>query len=400
MINILLFAGLVLALGAIGGRIAHSLKLTGIVGYIFIGFLVGPILGLVNRLGLSGSFSSLWTMWTHLTLALVAFVIGAQLTISLIKHLGKPVLGMLFAESLCATFAVIIGITLFTGDLTLGLIFGAMAAATDPVATVGVLHEYHSKGPVTNALLTLVGWDDAIASTVVAIVSAVVIGILGGTATIGGVVATVIFRIFGGLFIGVVLGLLLVLVVTKIRDRESIFIYTLAIVLLGAGIAEYFDISLILTCMAIGITFINFLPRKGHFVRNLIEEIMPPLYVVFFVLVGMQLNFEMIETAGGLAAIYIMSRMFGKYGGISASARLLRAPRVFQKYLGFGMFSQGALALGLMALLGTKISKFSPSSSIPTLGITVITITTIAFEIIGPIGVRLAIKKAGETKRE
>jgi len=398
--DLLLFGGLVLALGLIAGKIAHSLKLTSIVGYIAVGFLLGPIFGVVGKLGLSNGFSYLWTGWTQLTLALVAFVIGSQLTISLIKQLGRPVIGMLFAESICATFAVIIGVTLYSGDLTLGLIFGAMAAATDPVATVGVLHEYHSRGPVTNALLTLVGWDDAIASTIVAVISAIVIGMLGGATSLAGTTGIILFRIFGGLTIGALLGVLLIFIVKHVRERDLVFISTLAIILLGAGASEYLDISLILTCMAIGIVFINFMPRRGTSVRTLIEEIMPPIYVFFFVLVGMQLDFGMVSVGGTLALIYIICRMIGKYGGISLSARALNAPRVFRKYLGFGMFSQGALALGLVALLGIRISEAIPNSNIPILGITVITITTIAFEIIGPIGVRYAIFRAGEAKRE
>jgi len=307
---------------------------------------------------------------------------------------------MLFAESMCATLAVIIGVTLFSGDLTLGLIFGAMAAATDPVATVGVLHEYRSRGPLTNALLTLVGWDDAIASTTVAVISAIVIGILGGTTSIIGTVGIVFFRIFGGLAIGAALGVLLIFIVKHVRERDIIFISTLSIILLGAGVSELLDISLILTCMAIGIVFINFTPYRGGSVRSFIEEIMPPIYVFFFVLVGMQLDFGMVTAGWALALVYIISRMVGKYSGISMSARILRAPKIFRKYLGFGMFSQGALALGLMALLGIRIESISPGSGLPVLGITVITLTTIAFEIIGPIGVRYAIMKAGEAKRE
>ena len=55
------------------------------------------------------------------------------------------------------------GIYLITRSVPMALIFGALASATAPAATVDVLAEYRAKGPLTTTLLAVVGLDDALA---------------------------------------------------------------------------------------------------------------------------------------------------------------------------------------------------------------------------------------------
>jgi Kef-type K+ transport system membrane component KefB len=169
---------------------------------------------------------------------------------------------------------------------------------------------------------------------------------------------------------------------------------------MGAGLAELLDLSLILTCMAIGIAMVNLSPATGGASRGLVEGIMPPIYIVFFILAGMQFEFGLLYLAGILAVIYIVCRVAGKVLGISLTAKFSGAPTTFRKYLGFGMISQAGVAIGLAALLTTELAGLPEGAILATLGITVILATTIVFEIIGPIGVRYAIFKAGEARRK
>lgn len=397
MFHVLLLVGLILILGGIIGRLTHHLKITAVVGYIVVGILLGPVLGATSLLGMSESaFSELWIVITNLTLALIAFVIGSQLTVSLIRGLGKPVIGMLFAESIGATVAVMIGTYLYTGNAATALILGSLAAATDPAAAVAVLHEYRARGPLSNALLMLVGWDDAVASTIVVISMTAVKSIMGVTVSAAHAILVPMFEILGALVLGSLIGIMLTLSMKRIVERESILVVSLAAILTAAGLSELFGFSLILTCMAVGIASINFSPQKGNTSRVLIEELMPPIYIVFFAMAGMHLRPDLLFGAGGMVLVYIICRMIGKWSGISLSARASGAPPVFQKYLGFGMFPQGGLAVGLMALFGTEIQTLPGGADLALLGLTVIMATTIVFEVIGPVGVRYAITKAGE----
>jgi predicted RND superfamily exporter protein len=64
------------------------------------------------------------------------------------------------------------------------------------------------------------------------------------------------------------------------------------------------------------------------------------------------------------------------------------------------MLPQAGVAMGLAALLTTELAAFSEGGELAALGITIALATTIVFEIIGPIGVRFAITRAGEARRK
>ena len=400
MLNLLLLTGIILAAGYLVGKATHGLRVTGVVGYILIGIILGPFLGVGEKLGISkAAFSEFWGLTTNFTLALIAFIIGSHFTARLLRGLGKSIVAMLLAESMGAFLVVALGVYLYTHDLVTTLLISSVAAATDPAASVAVLHEYRARGPLSTALLMLVGWDDAVASVIVVVALAAMKVLLGGEISISSAIAVPALEIVGGLALGAVIGGVLAFIVKRSRERETILVTTFASIFVGAGLAQLLDLSLILTCMATGIVFINACPAKGNASRGMVEGIMPMIYVLFFALAGMQLRFDLLRAAGVLVLIYIICRMVGKVSGISLSAKASKAPAVLQKYLGFGMFPQGGLAVGLMALLGAEIASFPGGAELAALGITTIMATTIIFEIIGPIGVRFAIFKAGEAKR-
>ena len=154
MINILLLIGILMALGYALGRFTHALKITGVVGYIIAGVVLGPVLGIVDILGISEeAFSTFWSVATDFTLALVAFIVGSQLTFRLMRNLGKPILAMIFGESFGAFFLVLLGTYLITQNLPLAWLLASLAPASAPAGTVAVIHEYRARGPLTLSLI-------------------------------------------------------------------------------------------------------------------------------------------------------------------------------------------------------------------------------------------------------
>ena len=89
-------------------------------------------------------------------------------------------------------------------------------------------------------------------------------------------------------------------------------------------------------------------------------------------------------------------------GGARLGAVMGRSDDNIKKYLGFGILSQAGVAIGLsMVVLGQFEALGSPeASSIAVNVITTITATCIIFEIIGPIGAKYALQKAGEIRRK
>ena len=69
---------------------------------------------------------------------------------------------------------------------------------------------------------------------------------------------------------------------------------------------------------------------------------------------------------------------------------------VIQNYLGFALLSQAGVAIGLAIYASNELSSLPGGERLGAMVITIVTLTTIFFEILGPMGVKFALTKAGE----
>jgi Kef-type K+ transport system membrane component KefB len=397
--SVLLYIGIILAVGTVLGHVTHKLKLTGVVGYIIAGVLLWPLTRSLGYFGITESeISTMWEITTKLTLALIAFIIGAHLTIRTMRRLGKPLVAMILGESFGAFLLVFAGAYIVTGDISLSLLLAALAPASAPAGTVAVLHEYHAHGPLTDAILAVVGWDDAIAVLIFAgALGAIKLSLGGAVGALG--ILEPIREIVGAIVIGTAVGGVLLFSTKRIRNPETLFIATVTAIFLGAGLSDAVGFSLILSSMVLGMVVINIMPSMIRTPLHTLESLMPPIYVLFFALAGTQLHPELVPAMGVLGLAYVLGRSLGLIGGASISAKLTGAPAVIQKYLGLGILSQAGVAIGLAAFAGSELAPLG-GEALATQAITLIMATTVVFEIIGPIGVRYAITKAGEAGHE
>ena len=94
------------------------------------------------------------------------------------------------------------------------------------------------------------------------------------------------------------------------------------------------------------------------------------------------------------ALVYIISRGFGKICGVYAGGIIACVDTKIKKYLGFAMLPQAGVAIALVL----QISVIFPQ--IASL-ITALVLGSVALnEIIGPIGSKYAITKAGEAGKK
>ncbi|KXA91497.1 hypothetical protein AKJ57_00985 [candidate division MSBL1 archaeon SCGC-AAA259A05] len=181
----------------------------------------------------------------------------------------------------------------------------------------------------------------------------------------------------------------------KSKQRKSVLILGVASVLLGVGLADLLGLSPILTCMAIGAVFINLIRSEGEYLRKTIEIIMPPLYVLFFTLAGMELRLNLLGAGGLMLIIFITSRSAGKIMGASLPLKFLDAPSSL-RYTGIAMLSQAGVAVGLAAYARPELAGVPGGSEVAALSFTVVLATSVVFEIVGPIGARIALDRADE----
>ncbi|MDY2839001.1 MAG: cation:proton antiporter [Treponema sp.] len=393
-----LLLGIILFLGAFGGWLFQKLKIPQVVGYIVIGILIGSSGFHVLEPQVIAALDPISTV----ALAFIGFLVGGELKMGNIKKYGKQFISILIFEAI--TPAIIVGLIVglvvyaFTKDSThaisMALILGAICSATAPAATTDVLVEYRTKGPLTTTVYGIVAMDDAFALILYTIASTIVTPLIGGNARPFGIQVLFILRdIFGSIAIGCGFGFILNLILKHLTNEDGrILSFSLGTLFICTGICQIFDFDNILAAMALGFFMVNFAPVKTRAVFSLVQKFTPPIYVLFFVLVGAKLNIWIITPFLGLIAIiYVLGRTFGKTIGSMFGAWITKAPKTVQNNIPFCLLSQAGVAIGLSIAAGTDFAD-----SIGPQILLIITATTFIVQLIGPIFVKIGVTKAGE----
>ncbi|MFH1504956.1 MAG: cation:proton antiporter [Candidatus Omnitrophota bacterium] len=392
--DILFFVGIAIVCGFMGGRFSNRLKFPAVAGYLIAGLILGPSFLNIFKLRLLDNLG----VFNDLALALVAFIIGSQMRMGVLRRMGKGLATIILCESFGAFFLVFGGVYLLTHKLHLALIFGALAPASAPAGTVVVLQEYKAKGPLTDALYAVVGLDDGLAIMIYAFAAAFAkLSIVGGEASFLHIIKGPCIEILGAIILGGILGVVFGYFAKKLHDKKEVLSMTLAIIVICAGLANYFHLSLILANLSLGMVFANLSLFANRRSVESLDFISLPIYTIFFVIAGAHLQISLLPAMGFLGITYIVCRSLGLVGGAFLGSTLAKSEQVIRKYLGLGILSQAGVAIGL-AIMATR--EFSPlgieGKSLALMAINTIAATTIVFEIIGPIATKIAISKAKE----
>lgn len=396
--QLVLLLGIVMFFGAVGGRVFKKLKIPQVVGYIVIGILIGSsglqVLGKETIAALNPV--------STVALSMIGFLVGGELKLNIIKKYGKQFVGILLFEAITPffivggiIFAVSLAITKNLNlSISLGLILGAICSATAPAATTDVLVEYRTRGPLTTIVYGIVAMDDAFALILYAVANTISAPLLDGNSVSFGIQLLMIAKeIFGSIFLGGIFGIILGMVIRNIATEEGRMLsFALGSLFLCTGISMTLNLDNILCAMSLGFFMANFAPKKTRSVFTLVEKFTPPVYVLFFVLVGAKLDIWIITPYLGLIAIiYVLGRSFGKALGSMLGALITKAPETVRKYLPFCLLSQAGVAIGLSIAAGNDF----PNSVGPQI-LLIITATTFIVQLAGPIFVKYGVTKAGE----
>jgi len=90
-----------------------------------------------------------------------------------LKKYGRQFSSIMISEGLLAFILVSAPVTVilfilthnFISAFAAGIVFGAIASATDPASTIDVLWEYRTAGILTTTLVAVIALDDALAMT-------------------------------------------------------------------------------------------------------------------------------------------------------------------------------------------------------------------------------------------
>ena len=416
--NQILCIALALFVGLLSSRLMKLLRLPNVTGYLLAGILFGPfVLGkYIGGWSTEDTETSINAIkWiSEIALGFIAFTIGCSFKREAIKRTGKKVIVITVCEALggaIITIGALLIAHIFLKDqlpVSLILTFGAIACATAPAATLMVIKQYKAKGPVVDTLIPVVAFDDAVALIAFAVLFSIAKALAGNTSlNVMDILVWPLVEIVGSLVLGAALGFGIILGFRffKSRANRSILIICAVLVVIGLSmLAKTYEwkvsISSLLACMMIGAIFINFRDDAGRTLER-IDGITPPLYMLFFVISGASLDITIFASDGALiltiiALVYVVFRCLGKWLGAYFSSKATKADPAVQKYLGFTLFPQAGVAIGL----ATTANQAFQDSNQAKMVLAVILTATIIYELLGPVITKIALKKAGEIPEE
>lgn len=414
ILEALLALSVSLAVGLAVSRITRKFSLPAVTAYLVAGIIVGPCcLGLlgINGLGFVAfddpdriSVDS-FKLISEVALGFIAFSIGNEFRLSHLKETGKAATVIGIAQAVITTAIVdvamvTLALTTHIIDVAAALVLGAIAAATAPAATLMVVRQYKAKGKLTDILLPVVAIDDAV-GLVLFSVSFGIAGVVSqsdASADIFTMIGLPLLEVVLSLLLGAIMGIVLTFCEKFFHSGSKRLSLVVTFVLLTVALAKVtfpvgnatFGFSSLLVCMMLGTIFCNCCDFSVDLMEKS-ERWTAPLYIVFFVLSGAELNLfvfsDVMIIVLGLA--FILVRSFSKYVGAYFSSKAVRCPDSVTKYLGITLLPQAGVALGMSM----------QAASLPGSGALIRNIVLFAvlmFELFGPSMAKWALTKAGD----
>jgi Kef-type K+ transport system membrane component KefB len=378
--------GLLLLAGLVGGELVNRvLRLPRIVGYVLIGLFLGASgLDLLD----AQLVQEAW-IFVDIALGMVLFELGRRLDFTWFRR--DPWLAATGVLESGLSFALVFGALIyFDVQPIYAAVAAAIAIATSPVVVMVVAQELKAEGQVTERALNLVAIN-----SVIAFVSATMLlawlhhEYQAGWQTI---VLHPVYLLSGSLVLGFLSSAALLLLSRWLGKTErGHFVMTVALVVVTVGFARMLELSVVLSLLAFGVLSKN-LDANHDLMPFEIGRVGEMFVVVLFVVSGASLRLDGLVAGGTLALVLILARFAGKSVGVLA----------LTYFSGVRRGTAGLLCLALTPMSGLAISMVQNTTHLyPEFGAKLAAIVLSAvliLELLGPIAVQFALKRAGEAK--
>ena len=394
--------GIILILAKIGGEIAvRYLHIPSVIGELLVGIIISPFaLGGLSIFGLDPLFS----VHDGLAIERDIFFIAQVAAVILLFEAGLETNKPKFIKYFKPATVVALGGVL----LSFGLGFGATwlfgFASFDsiqgllPALFVGVAMTATSVGITARVLRDMGQIDSPEGVTVLGaavvddVIGIVLLSVIVALASQGSVSAAeiglIILRAVGFLVVVVVIGSLISKYISRIilntRSAGAAVGISISLAILTGAVAEiYFGLAMIIGAYSIGLALSD--TELKHRIEKQVGYISGVLSTIFFVVIGMQVDFSAFGEAANLALVIgfaVVLSLFGiisKFVGSGAPALLFKFNRLGASRIGFGMMPRGEVTL---IVAGIGLSAQIVDSTIYSIVVVMTVVTTIIAPIV------------------
>lgn len=392
--NELASLGIILFFALLAGHLVKFIRVPEVTGYILAGVAVGPsFLGWITH----DNLSSL-EVFSEVALGLILFSIGSVFEFTSFRLIARRAVLVTVVESFLTAAVVTAGMLAMGQPWTIAVLLGAISMETAAATSLMVLREMNAKGEMSdmlkgviamNNICCLIGFSFAAAVVDLSIKSQMPDASMGQA--FYEAVYPLVWQIVGSAALGFLVGGLLSIWSGHIEEQGETLILMAGGVLLCVGMADWMELSPLVSSLAVGATMVNLTTHS----RNLFGALSrtdPPLYAIFFVIAGADMNLSALPTVGLLGVVYVAGRVAGKVVGVKAGAKYAGASETVQKYLGYTTLAQAGLAIGLVLATNQRFPDLGPQVA------TIVLAAVAIFELVGPLSAKFAFIKSGESQ--
>ena len=382
----LLALALVVLVGMFSGGLARRLHLPGITGQILAGVVIGE--AGFNLFG-EEPLEALKPL-THFALGLMAVTVGAHLNLRRLRNAGRRLFFLLLFEATVTPLLVFL-LLWGVGRTKPGLaaLFAACAIATAPATIVAGVREARAKGVFIKTLMAAVALNNMACIILFEVARAVTRTQVAG---LDELLVGPGRQLLIGIGIGGALAIMMEVVTRHVVQPERLATAAFLALVLTSGLASYLEVSPLLACLFLGLVQTNITHARDKLVDSVFDDFLPAIQAIFFVLAGMHLSFEHVALAGFFATLLFVSRAGGKLLAADLAMRCAHATDRVRRNLGLALLPQAGVAVALVILIQDDPAFEEWSRIFSGVVLTVVT----ANEIVGPILMRVAIRRAGE----
>jgi len=380
--NFLLDIVIVLILARLLGEIFSRAKLPLILGYLFAGFLAGPLFNLVEI----GNVHIFGEIGLILLLFIAGFKeVSTEMLIREKKYsLSIGIFGSLIPFGLGYLTGQWFGFS-FINSLIIGVALSATSIASSLLAFIkeGKLNTRTGRSLVGAAIV-----DDIIALLLLAFVTSLIVtggvfdmlsigNLLGGMVTFF-IVFVLVSKAAPSIF----------RIARKLRTEEMRFSLVFVLIIFIAYLAQEFGLSTVIGAFAAGIILSRVTSLKSKRFYDDIKVVSEGIFIpFFFAFIGLQIVLDVSILSILPLAILVMA-FVGKFLGVWIGSVFSKLERQEKIGLSFGMIPRGEVALVVIALGKSLIPDF-PNEIFSSIIITIVVTIFLA-----PIFVQRFLKKA------
>jgi len=317
----------------------------------------------------------------QIALAIIAFSAGSELYLddlrSRINSIKWMTIGQLFITFILTSLVIYFGSAYipFMKDLSskhkiaIAILFGTIFVARSPSSAIAVINEMRANGPFTKTVMGVTVVKDVLVIILFAISFAISKAFINGEQT--GILFFIIllFELIASFGLGYLVGKLLQLPFNSSLNSKIKIALVISIgysVYVFADIVKhqtgtYFHHEIVLEPLLISIiaSFVltNYSKHRVEF-SELLEEISPTIYIIFFTLVGASLSIQTLMSVFAIAIALFFLRLITMYFGGVFGVIVAKDKKEYTHIAWMPYLTQAGVALGLATIIADEFPEW------------------------------------------